>query len=91
MAASKARDLATVAALYLALIAGGIACLVAQSQPTGYAGGGAEWPEISDRPLLTAEQIAQARETGSVAFECAGRHYVASGIPTEYLAERQRP
>ena len=84
---SKACDLAIVGALYLTLIVGGLVCLVAQSQPTGYAGGGAEWPEISDRPLLTAEQIAAAKDGGTVAFSCAGKSYVVAGIPAEYTRE----
>lgn len=88
MAASKARDIATVAALYLALIAGGCICLAVQSQPTGYETGvQAEAWTVNDRPLLSAEQIAQARDGGAVAFYCAGKHYIAEGIPGEYLRE----
>lgn len=75
------------AAMYLALIFGATALLVAQSQPAGYAPQPAEWPDISDRPLLTAEQAAEARETGSAAFWCAGKHYIVAGMPVEYTRE----
>lgn len=73
------------AALYLALIFGVAALLAAQSQPSGYDPQPAEWPDISDRPLLTAEQAAEARETGTVAFEAAGKSYIVAGMPAEYL------
>lgn len=79
------RALAILAAMYLALIAGSLALLVAQSQPRGIEPTPVDWPEISDRPLLTPEQAAQARETGTAAFWCAGRHYTVAGIPAEYL------
>lgn len=79
------RDVAVVAALYLALIVGASVLLVVQSQPAGYEPQPAEWPEIGDRPLLTAEQAAEARATGSVAFWCAGKSYVVAGMPVEYI------
>lgn len=82
---SKYRGLATIAAMCLALIVGASVLLIAQSQPAGYAPHPAEWPEISDRPLLTAEQAAEARETGGTAFWCAGKHYIVAGMPAEYL------
>lgn len=82
---SEACDLATVAAFCMVLIAG--CCFVAQSQPTGYATGGAEAWTVDDRPLLTAEQMAQARDGGAVAFDCAGKSYVVAGIPAEYTRE----
>ncbi len=83
---SKYRDLATVAALCMVLIAGG--CLVAQTQPTGYETGMlAETWAVDDRPLLTAEQAVQARDGGTVAFECAGKSYVVAGMPAEYTRE----
>lgn len=72
------------AALCLALIFG-VALLVARSQPAGYEPAPAEWPEIGDRPLLTAEQAAEARETGAAAFVCAGEHWIVEGIPDEYI------
>lgn len=82
---SELRNLAIMAAMYLALIVGASVLLVVQSQPTGYDPAPAEWPDISDRPLLTAEQMAEARETGTAAFDCAGKHWVVEGIPDEYI------
>ena len=84
---SELRNLAIMAAMYLALIVGAFALLVLQSQPPGYAPQPAEWPDISDRPLLTAEQMAEAREGGAVAFDAAGEHWVVEGIPDEYIRE----
>ncbi len=85
---SKYRDIATVAALYLALVAGACICLAVQSQPTGCeTGTQAEAWKVDDRPLLNAEQMAQARDGGAVAFECAGKSYVVAGIPAEYTRE----
>lgn len=78
-------DLAIMAALCLALVVGATALLVAQSQPAGYEPAPAEWPDISDRPLLTAEQAAEARETGAAAFDAAGEHWIVEGIPDEYI------
>lgn len=77
----------TLAALYIALIVGASALLVLQSQPAGYEPQPAEWPDISDRPLLSAEQMAEVRETGTAAFECAGKSYIVAGMPAEYMRE----
>lgn len=84
---SKYRDLAVLGAMYLALIAGASALLVAQSQPVGHDPAPAEWPDISDRPLLTTEQAAEARATGTAAFEAADKHYIVAGMPAEYTRE----
>ena len=82
---SKYRNLVIMAALYLALIVGASVLLALQSQPAGYAPHPADWPDISDRPLLTAEQAAEARETGAAAFDAAGEHWIVEGIPDEYI------
>lgn len=84
---SRYRDLVVLGAMYLALIVGASVLLVAQSQPAGYKSAPAEWPDISDRPLLSAEQMAEARAVGAVGFECAGKRYVVAGMPDEYTRE----
>lgn len=81
------RSVVIVCALYLVLIAGSAALLVAQSQPRGIAPAPVDWPKIGDRPLLTPEQAAQARETGTAAFSCAGKSYIVAGLPAEYTRE----
>lgn len=82
---SELRNLAIMSAMYLALIVEASVLLVVQSQPPGYAPQPAEWPDISDRPLLTAEQAVEAHETGAAAFDAAGKHWIVEGIPDEYI------
>ena len=40
---------------------------------------------VNDRPLLTAEQQAEARETGRTAFVRDGELVVLETVPQEYL------
>lgn len=40
---------------------------------------------VRDYDLLTTKQQVQAIETGRVAFDCAGKHYVVEGIPRIWL------
>lgn len=70
----------------LAILCAAAALLVGLSQPRDMPGG-EEWPRsaINDRPLLTEAQRKAAAAGEAVAFECAGKHYAASGMPDEYV------